>query len=76
MVVTVANIRAAQNAPINAGNIKRGFITRSKTPPLLGIKGRGPPGDGVPVNVDALGKSYHRIRREQIRINFRRDKIL
>ena len=30
----------------------------------------------VPVNVDALGKSYHRIRREQIRINFRRDKTL
>ena len=24
----------------------------------------------------ALLKSYHRIRREQIRINFRRDKIL
>jgi hypothetical protein len=29
MVVTVAKIRAAQNAPINAENIKRGSITRS-----------------------------------------------
>jgi hypothetical protein len=29
IVVTVANISAAQNAPINAENIKRGSITRS-----------------------------------------------
>jgi hypothetical protein len=45
-----------------------------KTPPN-GAKRAGPSGDGVPVNVDALLKSYHRIRREQIRINFRRDRI-
>ena len=47
-----------------------------KNPAPAGDQGAGPSGDGVPVNVDALGKSYHRIRREQIRINFRRDKIL
>ncbi len=46
-----------------------------KTPPD-GAKRAGPSGDGVPVNVDALLKSYQRIRREQIRINFRRDNIL
>ena len=45
------------------------------TPPDR-AKWAAPSGDGVPVNVDALLKSYHRFRREQIRINFRRDNIL
>jgi hypothetical protein len=40
MVVIVANIRAAQNAPINAENIKRGSITRSSSLPRKPDDGR------------------------------------